>query len=275
VTNLSFLEANARCLWDRDPVVRHTFSDFGEFLQQFIVAGHGTNTAAALDSWHREQSVYAAEARARASLGRYPATAGSRPAVVERRKARLILWLVGPVTPFRDIAPAITRTVICDALEQHSDASIVVLRIDSPGGSASDAQYISNAIASHPARKIAIVDHNCYSAANYFVAAADKVLVRANARMMLHRTSAPIDGNADELRTLAHELDRQDKIFCRMFAERRRGVRPSDVARLLPLERYLSADEAIRLGFADQIIPALPPLAIPPADSSNVESDAA
>src|SRR5262249_52281610 len=139
MSDLSYFEGHARSAWNRDPLLRHVFVDFCEFFQQYVVTKHLTDTSAALDAWHAEHAEYALQARARAVLGRYPTTSSARPVIAERRGARLILWLAGPITPFQNIAPAITLKVIEQAIDDHHDASLIVLRIDSPGGSAMDA----------------------------------------------------------------------------------------------------------------------------------------
>jgi ATP-dependent protease ClpP protease subunit len=266
------LEHEARSSWNKDPILPRVFTDFGEFLQHYTFMASGRNNFdCTLDALHDVHSLQATEARARHALASNRSRANARPTVVERRGPRLILWLAGPVTPFKDIAPAITLSAVVDALDEHADASLVVLRIDSPGGDAHAGRYICNRLADHKARKIAIIDKHCFSAANYFAAAADRVLMRSDALMMLHRHSTPFGGNAEELRCAASNLERDDRVFSRMVAARRRGVRPEEILRLLPSERYLTAAEAVGLRLADAVMPALPPIAIPHSAISNEE----
>jgi len=60
-------------------------------------------------------------------------------------------------------------------------------------------------------------------------------------------------GTADDMRTMADALDRIDGSMAAIYAARTQ-LQPSEVARMMAVETFMSADEAVALGFADGLL---------------------
>jgi ATP-dependent protease ClpP protease subunit len=107
---------------------------------------------------------------------------------------------------------------------------------------------------------VAEVDHLCYSAAAVILLpVACRVVMRENATLMLHEPSRLFWGRASDCLRIAREQRRSDEADWRQLAAVRK-IPYSRVRRVALAEHFLSASEALRLGFVDEISPALPDL---------------
>lgn len=141
-----------------------------------------------------------------------------------------------------------------DELKRFATVPILQVRINSPGGDVFEGLAIHNALARHPARKVVSIDGLAASIASVVAMAGDEIVMPANAMLMLHEPSAAVVGRAQELRQMADGLDRIRAAMAAIYAGRT-GRDPDHVGRLMDAETWLSASEALALGFADRIDP--------------------
>jgi ATP-dependent protease ClpP protease subunit len=191
-------------------------------------------------------------ARSRMHLIRNPAGTGEQLPTIERKGARLTLWIYGPIG-----TGTLTAESLCDALSTHSDAAGVYLRIASAGGYAEQGLAVAEAIMRHPGRSIAIVDRFAYSGASAIASAANRVLIRRSATWMAHHCWQNVTGDADALNSYAGAMRSTDLRMSALYARRRR-ISPADCHRLLASGRYLTADEAVAAGVCDDVLGDLP-----------------
>lgn len=138
----------------------------------------------------------------------------------------------------------------------YIQANEIKLHINSRGGSLITALAVYNALHAHPAKKTVRIMAMAASAASVLAMAGDVIEMPENSFMMLHRSSNPIDGNAEDLRHLADVLDKFDDAMVNTYAARS-GQTPEKVRELMKSTTYMTAAEAVALGFADVVIPAL------------------
>jgi len=138
-------------------------------------------------------------------------------------------------------------------LDALGDISNITLRINSPGGDVFDGVAIHNALKSHKANVIARVDGIAASIASYIAMAADKIVMPANAFLLLHNASGFSMGTADDMRGVADDLDRIDKSIIATYAARS-GQNTAKVRALLKEDRLMDATEAKQLGYADEVV---------------------
>lgn len=135
---------------------------------------------------------------------------------------------------------------------EHSNAEKIHVHINSGGGSAFDGIAISNLLKNHRAEVIIHVDGWAASAASIIAMAGDKIIMPANTLMMIHQASAFVYGNADQLEKLASDLRKVDKAVSASYKNRFVGSE-EELDRLLEEETWLTANEAVALGFADEV----------------------
>lgn len=135
---------------------------------------------------------------------------------------------------------------------EDSKAETIHVHINSGGGSAFDGIAISNILKNHNAEVIVHVDGWAASAASIICMGADKVIMPSNTMMMIHQASTYGHGNADDFEKAAKDLRKIDKAVTASYKHRFVGE-DDELTKLLNDETWLTADEALALGFADEI----------------------
>ena len=90
------------------------------------------------------------------------------------------------------------------------------------------------------------------SAASFIAMAADRLTMADGSYLMIHEPSAHTHGTSNELRSLSDTLEKIRDDYARAYAERS-GQSEADIRDMMAKETWLSADEAVELGFADQV----------------------
>lgn len=139
---------------------------------------------------------------------------------------------------------------------QATDAKSITLTINSPGGSVFDALAIYNALRSSEAEVTVKVLGIAASAASLIAMAGDKIVMPENTFMMVHNPLTGAYGNAADMRELADVLDKIANSLISTYVART-GQTEDKVRELLDAESWLTAAEAVELGFADELEPAL------------------
>ncbi len=132
------------------------------------------------------------------------------------------------------------------------DAKEITLSINSPGGSVFDAIAIYNALRASGSKITVRVMGVAASAASYIAMAGDKIVMPKNTFMMVHNPLNAIYGNAAEMRDMADILDKVGASLTATYVART-GRSEEDVKALLADETYMTADEAVANGFADEV----------------------
>jgi ATP-dependent Clp endopeptidase proteolytic subunit ClpP len=139
-----------------------------------------------------------------------------------------------------------------DDLNALGDVDSITLRINSPGGDVFDGVAIHNALKNHKAKVTGQVDGIAASAASFILMAADKIVMPANAFLLIHGASGMSFGNADDMRAVADDLDRIDKSLTSTYVARA-GSTTAKVKGLMKEDRLMDANEAKEWGFADEV----------------------
>ena len=128
----------------------------------------------------------------------------------------------------------------------------LVARINSPGGNVFDGIAIHNYLRTLKAKVHVVVDGVAASIASVIAMAGDRIEMPKNAMMMIHNPMMLAIGNADAMRKAAEDLD---QIREAMSASYLRRVKPTkdELYALLDAETWLTADEAVAKGFADEV----------------------
>lgn len=127
------------------------------------------------------------------------------------------------------------------------------VRINSPGGDVFSARAMQTALRQHPANVVVHIDGLAASAATFLAMAAREVRISAGAFFMIHNGWTFLFGNADELRKEANLLDAVDDSIANDYVSRT-GLNKDVVITMMAEETWLSANDAVKHGFADQVI---------------------
>lgn len=133
-------------------------------------------------------------------------------------------------------------------LNEHAGEAITV-RINSPGGNVHEGLAIFNAL--RPLKPTVYVDGVAASIASLIAMAGQRIIFAENSLMMIHDPWCNTQGNSADLRRTADELDMHRDAMLSSYA--RTGIPRTRLQQMLSAETWLSADQALSLGFADEI----------------------
>ncbi|MDA1797689.1 head maturation protease, ClpP-related [Bacillus cereus group sp. BY8-1LC] len=135
---------------------------------------------------------------------------------------------------------------------QDVKAEKIHVHINSGGGSAFDGVAICNQLKQHSAEIIVHIDGWAASAASVIAMAGDKIIMPSNTMMMIHQASTFEYGNADLFEKTARDLRKIDSALATSYKKRFVGT-DEELKQLLKDETWLTAEEAVALGLADEI----------------------
>lgn len=124
--------------------------------------------------------------------------------------------------------------------------------INSGGGDVFAGQAIYSMIRRHTARKVVYVDGLAASIASVIAMAGDVVRIPRNAMMMVHNPWTFAYGNAADFRRAADDLDKIRESLIAAYQEKTSMDREELIA-LLDAETWMTAEEAVDKGFADEV----------------------
>lgn len=150
----------------------------------------------------------------------------------------------------------ITAASFRDELKALGVIKTLHLYINSPGGDVFEAAAIHAQLIRNRARVIVHVDGLAASAAADIVMAGDERYMASNAMMMIHEPWAGVVGSSTDMRGMADALDKINAQGRREYA-RATGLDEDKIAEMLAAETWMTADEAVELGFAHDTEPAL------------------
>lgn len=127
---------------------------------------------------------------------------------------------------------------------------VIVLRLNSPGGSVFDGTAMMTAIREHPARVIAHVDGLAASMASGLAMAADEVVMAKGSFIMIHDPWSVAIGDADLMRREADLLDNIADTLALNYEEK---TGRDDIRELMQVETWMNHNDAVDMGFADRI----------------------
>lgn len=128
----------------------------------------------------------------------------------------------------------------------------LILNISSLGGSVNDALQIHDYLASYSGKVTAKITGLTASSATIIAMGAKEVLMSENALFLIHNVWTPMTaGNADDLQSEAESLRQIDEILVNIYKKKTKRA-ASTIKKLMAEERWMDAEEALRLGFIDK-----------------------
>jgi ATP-dependent Clp protease, protease subunit len=158
----------------------------------------------------------------------------------------------GPISEFSWWGDEITPKTFKDELYEKGKGQPVTLKVHSPGGDALAGKAIRSILQDYPGKVTAEVIGLAASAATVVTTGADVVKMRDTAMYMIHNTYTMAVGDAKELRQVADVLDQMVETTITAY-ERKTKLSREKIAQMMDDETWLSASEALELGFVDEV----------------------
>lgn len=150
-----------------------------------------------------------------------------------------------------------SATSFKDDLNDLGDVDTINLHINSPGGSVFEGIAIHNMLKMHKATVNVYVDGLAASIASVIAMSGDTIFMPENSMLMIHNPWTFAMGNAKELRKQADDLDRIAQASIKTYLSKSNGkIDEETLVKLLDEETWLSAQEAVDYGLADEVLEA-------------------
>lgn len=162
------------------------------------------------------------------------------------------------------------------ALAQIGDVDTLYVRVNSPGGEATEGVAIANLIRAHAAAKRTTVYGLAASAASVIAISGDTVSMAPGSMMMVHEASGFAYGNADDMRSAADAAETINDSYAALYALKSGGT-ADEWRAVMGATKWYSAQTAVDAKLADAVgidpqLPAgLPPVEEDDEDEPDIE----
>ena len=150
-------------------------------------------------------------------------------------------WLGDEITPheFRD--------------ELYAEDGNIIVQICSPGGDCFAAAQIYSMLAEYPGKVTVRIDGLAASAASVVAMAGDEVQMYPTSLIMIHNPATIAMGDHNEMERAIAMLSEVKESIINAYATKTKLAR-AKISHLMESESYISAHNAVELGFADTIL---------------------
>lgn len=133
------------------------------------------------------------------------------------------------------------------------DVDEIRLLINSPGGEVWEGIAIMNALRSHKARTVAVVEGIAASSASFIAASCDELVMMQNSELYIHNAWGVVIGDAADLRAVAQDLEEHyDRNIASVYAAKS-GDSVEHWLAEMDKDRFLTAEQAVAEKLADRI----------------------
>ena len=129
----------------------------------------------------------------------------------------------------------------------------VVAAFNSIGGDLFDGLAMHNALSRLGERCTGRIDALAASAASVAVCGAHRVVIASNAMLMIHNPWTYAAGDAEDFRKVADVLDQTVEAIIAAYKAKAPDIDEVELRRLVAAETWLTANEAVALGLADEV----------------------
>lgn len=149
--------------------------------------------------------------------------------------------------------PAVSPSGVADVLNDGDGNEDVEVDVASNGGDVFAASEIYTMLKAYQGNVTINIQGLAASAASVISMAGDQVNISPTAQIMIHKAWSQPAGNADDLEHEASILNGIDQSIASAY-EAKTGMKQSDLLQLMSNETWLTAQDAVDKGFADEIM---------------------
>lgn len=142
---------------------------------------------------------------------------------------------------------------ISDQLVAFGAKADVTVNINSPGGDVFEGLAIYNLLRMHQGQITVRILGIAASAASYIAMAGDEIQIGDAAFIMIHNASTFAAGDKNDMQDAAELLGKIDQTIANIISARS-GVDAKEILQLMDDETYITAQEAVDQGFADDYL---------------------
>ncbi|WP_017722724.1 head maturation protease, ClpP-related [Staphylococcus xylosus] len=166
------------------------------------------------------------------------------------------IYIYGDIVSSKWDETDVTAVDFKNELNQLGDVSEIDVHINSAGGNVFEGHAIYNMLKMHKAKVNIYVDALAASIASVIAMSGDTIFMHKNSFMMIHNSWIMTLGNSKDLRQTADLLDKTDQSSNNAYLDKATNLSESELKQLLEAETWLTADEALEKGLADEILGA-------------------
>lgn len=148
---------------------------------------------------------------------------------------------------------SITPKQFSKDLKDLGDVNEITVRVNSGGGSVFDGLAIRSLLKNHNATVTVHVDGYAASIASIIAMAGDKIVMAKGSMMMIHNPATSLwGGESKDFREIADFLDKIRDSLVDVYVART-GKDAAEIIDMMNNETWMSAAEAVEMGFADEV----------------------
>ncbi|WP_130910816.1 head maturation protease, ClpP-related, partial [Pseudomonas sp. Sample_9] len=140
-----------------------------------------------------------------------------------------------------------------DLRAMDDGVSPVIAAFNSIGGDLFDGLAMHNALSRLGERCTGRIDALAASAASVAVCGAHRVVIAANAMLMIHNPYTYAGGGAEDFRRVADVLDQTLEAIIAAYKAKAPDIDDAELRQMVDAETWLTANEAVALGLADEV----------------------
>ena len=153
---------------------------------------------------------------------------------------------------FNDIGTfGVSAQSFVEEIKEYEDKELAI-HINSLGGEVFDGMAIYSIIQRRKAKTTVYIEGIAASIASVIALAADEVIMSENSLLMIHNAWGGSSGDASEMRKQADVLDKISNEIAEIYVKKT-NLPYDEIIRMMSEETWLTAEEAVALGFVDSI----------------------
>ena len=153
---------------------------------------------------------------------------------------------------FNDIGTfGVSAQSFVDEIKEYEGKELAI-HINSLGGEVFDGMAIYSIIQRRKAKTTVYIEGIAASIASVIALAADEVIMSENSLLMIHNAGGGTQGDASEMRKQADVLDKITNEIAEIYVKKT-NLPYDEIIRLMSDETWLTAEEAVAMGFVDSI----------------------
>lgn len=174
-----------------------------------------------------------------------------RPVVVRAEGNTAYIDIYGDIGPSESGESVLASDILGNLRKVGADT--IELRINSQGGDSFDGIAVYNDLRANKAKKNVVITGIAASAASIIAMAGDHIAIADGAQILIHNAWCTVSGDAGFLERTAAGLRANSEAMVRIYSART-GIPADEIRALMDNEVLLTAQEAVDLGFADEVI---------------------
>lgn len=170
-----------------------------------------------------------------------------------RAKNEATLNIYGDITSFPwEEYGEVSAHNLSKQLEELQDVARINVHISSYGGEVKEGLAIYNALRAHNAKIVTYCDSFACSIASVIFMAGDERIMNSASLLMIHNAWTYAEGNSEELRKLADDLEVITSASVEAY-KARATISEKEIRKLMDAETWITPEKAVEWGFATGI----------------------